>query len=131
MDRYREIAPQCFCENGKMQVKVASRKAANPGRLYYICPNNDDHYDHFIWCDEYLARPRNFIQIPNQFRREVHHQDSNNASSHVTRGQAAVHGTHGSLRRQIYGEVEMYVALGFMATVLVLFGVMIGIILMK
>lgn len=61
-----DTTPDCSCGYGKMKVKVATKKAANPGRLYFKCPINGDHYGHFYWCDEYNSRRRQ-VNAPDRF----------------------------------------------------------------
>lgn len=126
-----EMAPNCECGHGKMVVKIASKKAANPGRLYYKCPINDDHYKHFIWCDEFHARGRDRVttSFVHQQEQECRFQPDYSAS---TARVATESNNLNDLRCSAVGlNGDMHIDIIFKGMILVLLGVLIGITMAK
>lgn len=129
-----EMAPACYCGNGKMVVKVAGPKSQNRNRPYYKCPDNrDDHYKHFIWCDEYHDRnvygaPREY-SCSQQYDLFARGETTDSSMANTVPVPAADFSRYNGSK---FGAgIELQLAYTFMAVVLIMFGVLLGLILAK
>ncbi|KAL1536238.1 hypothetical protein AAHA92_28920 [Salvia divinorum] len=112
--------PACGCGSGKMVLRCAGRTAMHAGRYYYKCPNNGKHPGSFKWCDEYHSEPGTVEEDKNNNRGSSGRPVQSSIGS-VLDGRC----THccGNKMPQVLTVQGM---VGFMALVLILFGIIIG-----
>lgn len=114
-----------------MKVQCAGPKAANVGRYYYKCPLNIDHDFAFHWCDEYheVNTPGFTPQyVVNQvLKPRMNDEQSASSTSYQHRSQPPQQNQVPSNRI----ELTIQTAYMFMAMILVLFGIIIGLIIGK